>query len=95
MHSQHDGPHLKKVWRMLPMWEEASSMERYTYLLSLDPLGFSCLFWGRLECLPFLPRREMGRKMGPCKCSRCQLGLCCTFSLPISYCRQLIPEPVI
>lgn len=43
-------------------------MERYTYLLSLDPLGFSCLFWGRLECRPFLPRREMGLRIGPCRC---------------------------
>ncbi len=59
---------------MLPMWDEASSMERYTYLLSLDPLGFICLFWGRLECLPFLPRREIGLRMGPCKCSHCQLA---------------------
>ena len=50
-------------------------MERYTYLLSLDPLGFTCSFWGRLECLPFLPRREMGLRMGPCRCSHCQLAL--------------------
>ena len=67
-----DKPHLKKVWRMLPMWEEASSMERYTNLLSLDPLGFSCAFRGILECRPFLPRREMGLRIGPCRCNHCQ-----------------------
>ena len=57
-------------------------MERYTYLLSLDPLGFTCLFWGRLECLPFLPSREMGLRMGPCRCSHHQL-ICCLFPFPL------------
>ena len=68
-----EGCHLKKVWRRLPMWEDASSMERYTNLLSLDLLGSTAWFWGRPECLPFLPRREMGLRIGPCTCSRCQL----------------------